>query len=228
MRFSVIMPVYNENRCALDVIKRVLKMDMIDELIVVDDGSTDGTKELLERAEFGSKVRIIFHEKNLGKGAAIRTGLKEARGDIIAIQDADFEYNPLEFKVLIKAIIDGKASVVYGSRFMKEESRSGFTFLYRIGNSLLTYVTNLLYRSNLTDMETAYKVFKADIIKSIELTANDFSFEPEVTAKLLKRGIKIYEMPISYFGRSRKEGKKIRWFHGFGALWTLVKFRFID
>jgi glycosyltransferase involved in cell wall biosynthesis len=220
------MPVYNERETIREILKRVRAVDIDKEIIVVDDGSTDGTREILMEEEKKGDLRIFYHDENKGKGAAVRTGIRKARGDFIIIQDADLEYDPRDYHALIRPIIEGRAEVVYGSRFLggPEEMLP----LYNIGNKLLTFVTNLLYRALLSDMETCYKVFKAEVIKSIPLCSRRFDFEPEVTAKVLKRGYSIYEVPISYKGRKHKEGKKISWRDGINALWTLIKYRFVD
>lgn len=225
---SVVMPVYNEKETVLKIIDKVLKLDILKELIIVDDGSTDGTMELLKRKEFGPNVKKIFHEKNLGKGAALRTGFKNVSGEIIAVQDADLEYDPGEFKDLTGPIIKGVADVVYGSRLWGGKPQRVHMFWHLVGNRFLTLVADILYNTTLTDMETCYKVFRRDVLKEISIKSNGFSVEPEITAKILKKRFKVYEMPISYYGRTYEEGKKITWRHGFSALWTLVKYRFVD
>jgi glycosyltransferase involved in cell wall biosynthesis len=199
------------------------------ELIVVDDGSTDGTREVLRELD-GSKygAKIYFHENNQGKGAALRTAQGHATGDVIIIQDADMEYSPKEYPNLLEPILNGHADVVYGSRLSGGSLTRAFNFTHYLGNKFLSLMTNLLYNCTLTDMETCYKVFKADIFKRIVIKSNRFEFEPEITAKVLRQGVRIYELPISYFGRDYSEGKKITWVDGFGALWALVKYRFID
>lgn len=225
---SVVMPVYNEKDTVLKIAGKVLKLDILKELIIVDDGSTDGTKELLEKAELGSRVKKIFHEKNLGKGAALRTGFKETSGEIITVQDADLEYNPEEFKELTAPITNGFADVVYGSRLWGGKPQRAYMFWHLVGNRFLTFITDLLYNTTLTDMETCYKAFKADVIKGVDIKSNDFSIEPEITAKILKKKLRVYEIPISYYGRTYEEGKKINWKHGFAALWALLKYRLVD
>ncbi len=228
MKLSVIMPVYNEQQTVEEIINRVRAVDVLPkEIIVVDDGSTDGTADILRQMEAHDDVQVFLHPHNQGKGAAIRTGLEAAGGDIILIQDADLEYDPREYGELIRPILEGRAEVVYGSRFLGGP-RKAMLFWHAVGNKLLTLVTNILYDSILSDMETCYKVFRADIIKSIPLRARRFEIEPEVTAKVLKRGIRIYEVPISYTGREYEEGKKIGFWDGVQALWTLFRYRFTD
>lgn len=225
-KVSVIIPCYNEVKTIQDVLHRVMAVEEADEIIIVDDGSTDGTRDLLPSLE-NELVRIVLHPHNMGKGAAVRTGFKEATGDIILIQDADQEYDPREYASLLKPIREGIATVVYGSRFLGGPRKAMF-FWNMVANRSLTLVTNLLYNSIISDMETCYKVFRADVIKNIELRSNRFEIEPEVTAKVLKRKIRIYEVPISYNGREWNEGKKIKWYDFFIALWTLVRYRFTN
>lgn len=226
---SVVMPVYNEKNTVMKIIDKVLKLDMVKELVVVDDHSTDGTRELLKGAKFDGRVKLLLHDKNLGKGAAIRTGFKNVTQDVVVIQDADLEYDPNEFNEMIRPISDGVADVVYGSRLSGGKPQRVHLFWHRIGNDFLTFLTNLLYNTTLSDMETCYKMLKREVIAGIDIKSNDFSVEPELTAKILKnRSLRIYEMPISYYGRNYAEGKKINWTHGFGALWTLLKYRFVD
>ncbi len=231
---TVIIPAYNERETIEEIIRRVREapldpdLHMDKEIIVVDDGSTDGTREILQRvAEAQPDIKIIFHERNQGKGAAIRTALQHASGDYIVIQDADLEYDPREFSVLLRPLVEGKADVVYGSRFLGPHR--AFLFLHYLGNKFLNLVTNILYDTILTDMETCYKMFRAEVIKNIPLHARGFEFEPEITAKVLKRGYRVFEVPISYSGRDFEEGKKIHpWKDGLRALWTLIKYRFVD
>jgi len=223
---SVIMPVYNEQETLAEILARVRAVDLEKEILVVDDGSTDGTREILREEEKKGDIRVFYHGTNKGKGAAVRTGLEHASGDLIIIQDADLEYDPRDYPKLLKPILEGQAEVVYGSR--SQVFGETMFFLQALGNRLLTLVTNLLYRTALSDMETCYKVFKAEVIKSIPLRSRRFEFEPEVTAKLLKRGYRIYEVPISYQGREYHEGKKLTWRDGITALWTLIKYRFVD
>ena len=227
MRLSVIMPVYNERETVRTILERVRAVPIEKEIIVVDDGSTDGTREILRQEMNGEDTRVLFHEENQGKGSAVRTGIAEATGDIILIQDADLEYDPRDYPALLAPIEEGRAKVVYGSRFLGGP-RKAMLFWHAVGNKLLTLVTNVLYDTILSDMETCYKVFAADVIKPIPLRSRRFELEPEVTAKVLKRGYRIYEVPISYTGREFEEGKKITWRDGFIALWTLLKYRLVD
>lgn len=225
---SVVMPVYNEKNTLKKIVDEVLKLDIVKELIMVDDGSTDGTKEFIQKTDFGPKVRKVYHEKNMGKGAALATGFKEADADIIAIQDADLEYDPQEFRDLIEPIRKGVADVVYGSRLSGGKPQRVYMFWHKIGNGVITFVTNILYNSTFTDIETCYKAFRKDVIKSITIKSKDFSVEPEITAKILKKHLRVYEIPISYYGRTYAEGKKITWKHGFSAIATLFWYRFFD
>ena len=230
MKISVIMPVYNEEKTLLEILNKVKNVNIDKEVIIVNDGSTDKTKEILEQVEQHEKnphVKIFHHEKNQGKGAAIRTGIDKASGDIILIQDADLEYDPKDYKKLIEPIANGKASVVYGSRVFSLTKKDMHTLHY-YGNKMLTFVTNVFYNCKLSDMETCYKVFKKDILKNIKLKSKGFEFEPEITAKILKKGYKIYEVPISFKPRSFKEGKKITWIDGLKATYYLVKYRFVN
>ncbi len=228
---SILMPVYNEVATIDEIIAKVEAVNLGDvrkELIIVDDGSKDGTREILKNLAQSSPHKIYFHGQNMGKGAALRTALTYATGDIIIIQDADLEYDPAEYVDLIKPILEGRADVVYGSRLSGGKVSRAFNFWHYIGNKMLTLVTNLLYNSILSDMETCYKVFRADVIKNMQIKSNKFDFEPEITAKVLKRKYKLYEMSISYYGRDFAEGKKITWRDGFAAIWALIKYRFID
>ncbi|HPM42970.1 MAG TPA: glycosyltransferase family 2 protein [Candidatus Omnitrophota bacterium] len=226
---SVVMPVYNEKEYVLKIIGKVLNLDMLKELIVVDDCSKDGTRDLLKSYNTDPRVKIFYHERNMGKGAALRTGFKYVTGDVVAIQDADLEYDPREFIEMMKPIEDGYADVVYGSRLTGGKPQRVHLFWHKLGNTFLSFLTNLMYNSTLSDMETCYKMMKRDVAFSLKLQSNDFSVEPEITAKILKnKALRVYEMPISYYGRSYSEGKKISWKHGFGALWTLIKYRFVN
>ena len=222
---TVIVPVYNERTTVAEVIRRMRAVELPVSLhvIAVDDGSSDGSDKVLGALE-DSTVRVMRHQKNQGKGAAIRTGLAEAKGDLVLIQDADLEYDPNDWPKLLDPILSGKARVVYGSRFTGE--RKNMLPLHWMGNRLLSLVTNVLYRSTLSDMETCYKLFDAQVLEGLRVVSNRFDFEPEITAKILRRGHRIYEVPISYAGREHDEGKKITWRDGFGALRALIKFRF--
>ncbi len=223
---SVIMPVYNERATLSEILARVRAVDLEMEIVIVDDGSTDGTKDVLREEEKAGDLKALYHETNQGKGAAVRTGLEHASGDFIIIQDADLEYDPRDYHKLLKPLLEGQAEVVYGSRFM-EYSETMF-FLQALGNKIVTLITNVLYGTALSDMETCYKALRAEIIQSIPLRSRRFELEPEITAKLLKRGYRIHEVPISYQGREYHEGKKLTWRDGITALWTLIKYRFVD
>lgn len=226
MLISVIIPVYNERNTIAEVLRRVQEQPYDKELIVVDDCSTDGTRELLQQTEWPDNVRVFYHPRNMGKGAGIRTGAQHVQGDIIIIQDADLEYNPTDFAVVLRPILDDVADVVYGSRFLG--THRAFMLHHFVGNKLLTYLTNLLYNNMLTDMETGYKAFRASVLKGVTIRSNRFDFEPEITAKVLKHGYRIYEVPIYYAGRDYAEGKKITWRDGISALWALIRFRFTN
>jgi glycosyltransferase involved in cell wall biosynthesis len=221
---SIIIPVFNEKNTIRQVIAAVRATPYRQEIILVDDGSTDGTRELLEQLDLPG-AKIILHRHNLGKGAALRSGFAAASGEIVLIQDADLEYDPCEYEVLLKPILDGKADVVYGSRFAGNGAHRVIYFWHYIGNRFLTLLSNLFTNINLTDMETCYKVFRREVIQSLSLRENRFGFEPEITAKIAGiKGIRIYEVPISYYGRTYEEGKKIGWRDGFCALWCILRY----
>lgn len=224
MKLSVIIPVYNECATISEIIRRVRSVDISKEIIIVDDGSTDGTREKLKEIESAGELRIFYHEKNLGKGSAIRTALQYVTGDIIVIQDADLEYNPQDYPKLLKPILDGRADVVYGSRFLGSEEHRVLFFWHYVGNKFLTLLSNMFTNLNLTDMETGYKMFRADVLRRITIEENRFGFEPEITAKVARLKCRIYEVGISYSGRDYSEGKKIRWQDGLRALWCIVKY----
>jgi glycosyltransferase involved in cell wall biosynthesis len=224
-KLSIIMPVYNEKDTLLEIIGKVTELPLEKELIIVDDGSTDGSTELLRQLPPG-QAKVVLQEANRGKGAAIRAGIPLVTGDVVVIQDADLEYDPNDLLRLLKPIAEGKAEVVYGSRFTGE--RRNMFFWHWVGNRFLTLVTNILFDTTLSDMETCYKMFRSDIIKSIDLHSDRFEIEVEMTAKILKRKHRIYEVPISYAGREFHEGKKITWRDGLTALWNLFKFRLFD
>lgn len=228
-KITILIPVFNEVNTLKEILKKVEEANFCGlekEIILIDDYSTDGTRELYK--EFGDKYKVFYHDKNMGKGAALRTGFEHVSGDITVIQDADLEYDPVDYEPLIKLILDGKADVAYGSRLSGGKPSRSFMFTHLLGNKLLTLITNVLYNTTLTDMETCYKAFKTEFIKGIKIKSNRFDFEPEITAKVLKRGARLYELPISYYGREYAEGKKITWKDGIHAIWALVKFRFTD
>jgi glycosyltransferase involved in cell wall biosynthesis len=228
MKLSVVIPVFNEVATLEPILMQVEAVNLADEIILVDDGSTDGTRELFPALERRyPHLRIILHETNQGKGAAVRTGIQSANGELILIQDADLEYDPRDYQLLLDPIERGKADVVYGSRFLGAPRRVAM-FWHMVANKLLTLMTNLLYNSILTDMETGYKLFRREIIQDIPLRSRRFDFEPEVTAKLLKRKIRIFEVPITFNPREYSEGKKIGIRDAFEAVWTLIRYRFVD
>jgi glycosyltransferase involved in cell wall biosynthesis len=243
MKLSIIVPVYNEVGTIAEILKRVRAVrlsvpvgygpdngtlvEFEREVVVVDDGSTDGTREILSTLEEEPDVIVTSHERNQGKGGAVRTGLQHASGDVMLIQDADLEYDPRDYPALLQPIIEGRSQVVYGSRFRGGPTKAMF-FWHMMGNRFLTLVTNILYNTILTDMETCYKVFTREVAERLDLRAPGWGFDPEITAQILKRGYRIYEVPISYTGREFEEGKKISWRDGLTVLWTLLKYRFIS
>ena len=227
MKLSVVIPVYNERETLEQIVKLVLETGLVHEIIMVDDGSTDGSREIMKQWENDPVVHVILHERNKGKGSAVRTGFQAATGDLIIIQDADLEYDPRDYKDVLRPIVEGHADVVYGSRFLGKPARK-MNFWHHVGNSVLTLLTNILYNLDLTDMETCYKCFRREIVQDIPLRSRRFDFEPEITSKVAKRGYRIYEVAISYYGRDFDEGKKITWRDGFPAMWALIKYRFVD
>jgi len=240
MRFSIVMPVYNEIDTIVEIVRRVRAVQLqvpvgygpengsvveLDrEMVIVDDGSTDGTREVLHTLERDPDVILVFHEQNQGKGGAVRTGLQHATGDVIVIQDADLEYDPRDYPALLQPIVEGRSQVVYGSRFRGGPTKAMF-FWHMMGNHFLTLVTNLLYDTIISDMETGYKVFTREVAEQLNLRSPGWGFDPEITAQILKRGYRIYEVPISYTGREFEEGKKIGWRDGLTVLWTLLRCR---
>ena len=227
MKLSVLIPVYNEMENIREILRRVQATKLAKEIIVVDDGSSDGTREVLKKLNGRNKVRVILHERNLGKGAALVTGMKEAKGDVLLIQDADLEYDPRDYPALLQPIEEGLADVVYGSRFLGGPHRVTM-FWHLVANQLLTLMTNVLYNTILTDMETGYKVFRKKVVENMTLRAKRFDFEPEFTAKVLKRNYRIFEVPISFNPRDYSQGKKIKLRDAFEAVWTLLKYRVMD
>lgn len=227
MKISVVVPVYNEEKTILEIVEKIKKVPIDKEIIIVDDASTDSTKEKLSRIKDEMGIKMIFKEKNEGKGSALQTGFKYVSGDIVIIQDADLEYDPTDYLKLIAPIEEGKADVVFGSRFLGYPRRVLY-FWHTIGNKILTLFSNMLNNINLTDMETCYKAFKSSLLKEITFKSKKFGFEPEFTAKVAKKNYRIYEVPISYYGRNYKEGKKITWKDGLAALFWIIYYRIKD
>jgi glycosyltransferase involved in cell wall biosynthesis len=223
---SVVMPCYNERETIREIVHRVVAVPVRTEFIIVDDGSTDGTRDILTELARELPIRLVLQPANAGKGAALRRGFQEVTGDLVVIQDADLEYSPEEFPQLIELICQGRADVVYGSRFLGRHRV--FMFTHYAGNRLLTLITNVLYNTMLTDMETCYKVMRTDVLRSMTLESDGFGIEPELTAKIFKRHYRVYEVPITYDGRGYDEGKKITWRDGIVALWVLLKYRFTE
>ncbi len=227
MNLTVLIPVYNEEDTVQEIVRRVIATQLAYEILIVDDGSTDGTRTMLAEMNGRDGVRVVCHERNMGKGAAVRTGIRQACGDVIIIQDADLEYDPCEYPKLLAPMQAGTADIIYGSRFLGESQRP-ILFWNMVANRILTFITNILYNNFLSDMETGYKVFRRDMVADIPLHAHGFEFEPEFTAKVLKRKFRIHEVPIDFNPRDYTQGKKIKVKDGFVAVWTLLKYRFMD
>jgi glycosyltransferase involved in cell wall biosynthesis len=236
MKLSIIVPVYNEQQTVLEILNQVRSVDLTvethlgtvtleKEIIVIDDGSNDGTREILTGEEQDGDLVLLFHQRNRGKGAAVRTGIARSTGDLVLIQDADLEYDPRDYPVMARPILEGRVKAVYGSRFLGP--RKAMLFWHMLGNKLLTLTTNILYNAILSDMETCYKMLDGDLARDLHLRSEGWGIDPEITAKVLKRGYRIFEVPISYYGREYYEGKKISWRDGFVVLWTLLKYRVV-
>ena len=233
MRLSIVIPVYNERNSIQEIIRRILavQLPLTKELILVDDGSSDGTRDLyplIQQNHPQASIRVLLHSVNRGKGAALRTGFAEATGDIVLVQDADLEYQPGDYPRLLEPILDGRADVVYGSRFVGGEAHRVLFFWHRVGNRLLTLLSNAFTNLNLTDMETGYKVFRAQALRRIQIRSDRFEFEPEITAKVARQKLRIYEVGISYAGRDYSQGKKITWVDGLKAIAAIIRYRFFD
>lgn len=225
MKLSIVIPCYNEKNTIQDIVTAVKNSPIPEkEIIIVDDYSTDGTRDVLKNSITSQVDKVIYHEKNQGKGAALRTGFKHATGDVVVVQDADLEYDPKEYSILMEPIVSGQADVVFGSRFMSNRPHRVVYFWHRMGNHLLTLLSNMFTNLNLTDMETCYKMFRREIIQSIEIEESRFGFEPEITAKVAALRCRIYEVGISYYGRTYEEGKKIGWKDGFRAIYAIIKY----
>ncbi|MBP1596004.1 MAG: glycosyl transferase family 2 [Acidobacteria bacterium] len=227
IKLSVVIPVYNEKNTILEILRRVREFGVRKEIIVIDDFSADGTREILQGLLPAEDLKVVYQPRNMGKGAALRSGFELVTGDVVVIQDADLEYDPAEYSTLIQPILDGKADVVYGSRFLGGPHRV-LLFWHSVGNRFLTTLSNMLTDLNLTDMETCYKAFRADLLKELRLRENRFGFEPEFTAKIARARCRVYEVPISYSGRDYSEGKKISWKDGIAALYFILKYRFYN
>ncbi|MGQ9920398.1 MAG: glycosyltransferase family 2 protein [Desulfobacca sp.] len=229
MKLSVVIPVYNEKKTLLEIVRRVQATPYDKELIIVDDASTDGSREIIRQlAQEYNNIRPFFHERNQGKGAALRTGFRHVQGDVVIIQDADLEYNPVDYPELLKPIERGVADVVFGSRLIGAAPHRVLFFWHYVGNKVVTTLSNMFTNLNLTDMETCYKVFKAEVLRDIQIKADRFGVEPELTAKIAKKRWRVYEVPISYDGRDYSEGKKITWRDGIAAIYYIIRFRFWD
>ncbi len=237
MKLSIIIPVYNERETILEILNQVRRVELEvethagitsleKEIIVIDDASSDGTQEMLIKEQAKGDLKLLFHERNRGKGAGVRTGIAHSTGDIVLIQDADLEYDPRDYRILLRPILEGRVKAVYGSRFLGP--RKAMLFWHMLGNKFLTLVTNVLYNAILSDMETCYKVLDGDLARGLNLKSDGWGIDPEITAKVLKKGHRIFEVPISYYGREYFEGKKISWRDGFTVLWTLLKYRVLD